>query len=100
MRFLNDLPGEFEDTKSLEFRARTVVEKLAIAWQASTLIQFGDPVVSRAFVASRIRQPHAQYYGTLPEGIDSDYLIQQVFSSTGLSDSSSIPEKIKLSKNK
>jgi putative acyl-CoA dehydrogenase len=85
-RFLNDLPGEFADTKSLEFRARTVVEQLAIAWQASTLIQFGDPVVARAFVTSRISRPHAQYYGTLPDGIDSDYLIQKVFSSTFVGD--------------
>lgn len=83
-RLLNDLPEEFSDTKTLEFRARTVVEKLAIAWQASTLIQFGDPVVARAFVASRISRPRAQYYGTLPEGIDSDYLIQRVFDPAGI----------------
>ncbi|MCG8550599.1 MAG: hypothetical protein MI799_09385 [Desulfobacterales bacterium] len=44
----------------------------------------GDPVVARAFVAFRGIRPRAQYYGTLPEGIDSDYLIQRVFHSTGL----------------
>ncbi|WP_320039855.1 acyl-CoA dehydrogenase family protein [uncultured Desulfobacter sp.] len=82
--FVNDLPEEFSDTKSLEFRARTVVEKLAIAWQASTLIQFADPVVAQAFMASRISRPHAQYYGTLPEGIDCDYLIRRVFDPAGL----------------
>lgn len=82
--FLSDLSGEFTDKESLEFRARTVVEKLAIAWQASTLIQFGDPLVARAFVASRISRPHAQYYGTLPEGIDCNYLMQRVFDSADL----------------
>ena len=68
--YLDDLSAAFNDPQSLEYRARSVVEKLALAWQAATLIRYGEPFVAQAFIASRIAQTKAQNYGTLPADID------------------------------
>ena len=75
--WLDDLAAEFAAKHTLEFRARSVVEKLALAWQAATLIRFADPVVAQAFVASRIRIAKAQNYGTLPDDVDAAALIER-----------------------
>ncbi|MCU7916852.1 MAG: acyl-CoA dehydrogenase family protein [Candidatus Thiodiazotropha sp. (ex Epidulcina cf. delphinae)] len=48
---------------------RRQVEKMALLWQASTLIQFSDEKIAGAFVSSRISQDHGYMYGTLPEHI-------------------------------
>ena len=52
--YLLNLKSEFADLSSLEYRARSVVEKLAIAWQASTLIQYGNKYVASAFASNWI----------------------------------------------
>ncbi len=68
--YLDSLKPLFADLSTLEFRARSVVEKLALAWQASTLVQFGDALIADAFIQSRIAGEGGHYYGTLPAGID------------------------------
>ena len=75
--YLETLKAEFSDLASLEYRARSVVEKLALAWQASTLILFGDPLMAQAYVASRITGYSGNYYGTLPTGIDVKAIIER-----------------------
>ena len=73
--YMKALRMEFVDMTSIEYRARSVVEKLAVAWQASTLIQFGDKTVAEAYVKSRLTGYSGQYYGTLPTDIDVKALI-------------------------
>ena len=73
--YMAEIKEELSDLASLEFRARSVVEKLAIAWQASTLIQYGEKNVAEAYVKSRLSGYSGQYYGTLPTGLDVDALI-------------------------
>ena len=75
--YLLALKNEFADLASLEYRARSVVEKLAMAWQASTLIQFGDKAVAEAFVKSRLTGYSGHHYGTLPTGIDIDAILKR-----------------------
>ncbi|NVJ51156.1 MAG: acyl-CoA dehydrogenase family protein [Gammaproteobacteria bacterium] len=53
---------------------RRFVERMAIAWQAATLIQFAPANVAVAFVQNRIEQPHAMF-GTLNEASDWSRLI-------------------------
>ena len=65
------------DLESLEFRARSVVEKLALAWQACTLIQLGDASVAYGFVHSRLNQYGGYYYGTLPKDVDVKAIIER-----------------------
>jgi putative acyl-CoA dehydrogenase len=75
--YLERLAAEFEDQASLEHRVRRVVEKLALAWQAATLIRHGDPLIAGAFVASRIAEVKPQHYGTLPAGIDTAAIVER-----------------------
>ena len=75
--YMAAIKHELSDTSELEYRARTVVEKLAVAWQASTLIQFGDKNVAEAYVKSRLTGYSGQYYGTLPTGLNIQALIRR-----------------------
>jgi putative acyl-CoA dehydrogenase len=75
--YLLALKSEFTDLASLEYRARSVVEKLAIAWQASTLIQYGNKDVASAYVRSRLTGYGGYYYGTLPADVDVKAIIER-----------------------
>eukprot|EP00913_Durusdinium_trenchii_P002515 g2326.t1 len=68
----------------LELGAREFAEKLAVCFQASSLLQFGDPLVARGFLATRL--PKAPTLSThclgsstsrLPESI-TDHLLQRL----------------------
>jgi putative acyl-CoA dehydrogenase len=63
----DEIPG---DVETLQERARRVVEKMAIALQASLLVRYGDPAVADAFCASRLSGDWGQAFGTLPAGTD------------------------------
>ncbi|MBB1061150.1 acyl-CoA dehydrogenase family protein [Marilutibacter spongiae] len=52
-----------------EASARSLVERLALALQASALCQADSPLAGD-FIASRLASPHAQALGTLADGID------------------------------
>ncbi|MCB2386752.1 MULTISPECIES: acyl-CoA dehydrogenase family protein [Thalassolituus] len=69
-QFLVNLKDEFTDLSTLEYRSRTVVDKLAVGLQASVLIQQGDSNIADAFIRSRIVRNGAFNYGTLDAGID------------------------------
>lgn len=76
-RYVQVIKQDFSDTASLEFRARQVVEKMALAWQANVLLQSGDDVVADAFLASRIAGQSGHYYGTLPSGVGTKAIIER-----------------------
>ncbi len=59
------------DPEDLQFRARRVVERMALLLQGSLLIRHGDHAVADAFVASRLAGDRGRDYGTLPSGIDT-----------------------------
>jgi len=69
-RFVADTLDLLADAKTLEYRSRTVVERLALAWQGATLLRWGEPMVSEAFVASRLAGAGGYMYGTLPDTVD------------------------------
>jgi putative acyl-CoA dehydrogenase len=75
--FLNGLKDEFVDLSTLEYRSRTVVEKLALGLQASTLLKHGDEHVAEGFIASRIQRPAGLNYGTLPTGVNCKAIIER-----------------------
>ena len=60
-----------------EPQARRVVERLALALQASLLLRHGDPEVAEAFVASRLRGEGGRSYGTLPRALDFGAIIER-----------------------
>jgi putative acyl-CoA dehydrogenase len=59
----DEIPGDLE---TIELRARRIVEKMAVALQASLLVRYGDEAVSDAFCASRLSGDWGQAFGTLP----------------------------------
>lgn len=63
------LRSEFENGGELEFRARTIVEQMAIALQAALLVQHGPSIVSDAFCAARLSENRGLNYGALPSGV-------------------------------
>src|SRR4051794_18747834 len=69
-----EIPGEIE---TIEFRARRIVEKMAVALQASLLVRYGNPAVSDAFCATRLSGDWGQAFGTLPAGTDFSSIIER-----------------------
>ncbi len=53
-----------------ESDARRVVEKMAIVWAATLMVEHGDPVVSDAYLMSRVAGDHGSLFGTLPGACD------------------------------
>jgi putative acyl-CoA dehydrogenase len=70
----DEIPG---DVETLQERARRVVEKMAIALQASLLVRYGDPAVADAFCASRLSGDWGQAFGTLPAGTDFGRIVER-----------------------
>lgn len=69
-----EIPG---DVETIETRARRVVEKMALALQASLLVRYGDEAVADAFCASRLSGDWGQAFGTLPPGTDFGRIIDR-----------------------
>ena len=65
------------DPDEVEYRARRVVDQLALTMQASLLLQAGNHAVADAFIASRLGQLGERNYGTLPRGVDLDAILQR-----------------------
>ena len=70
----DEIPGEVE---TIQERARRVVERMAIALQASLLVRYGDPAVADAFCASRLSGDWGHAFGTLPAGTDFGRIIER-----------------------
>jgi len=77
-QYIVELDRELADFADIEYRARTVVEKMALALQASLLIRQGDPAVADAFCASRLSGRNSGLaFGNLPRGINCDAIIRR-----------------------
>jgi putative acyl-CoA dehydrogenase len=63
------------DRDDLEHRARSVVEALALALQASLLVRHAPPAVADAFCAARLDGSGGLAYGTLPAGVDTAAIV-------------------------
>ncbi len=71
------LRDELSDLESIEARARSVVERMALALQGSLLVRYGDPAVADAFCASRLAGESGRAFGTLPPGTDFGRIIER-----------------------
>jgi putative acyl-CoA dehydrogenase len=70
-RFGSALASDLRDVESLEFRARGLVERMALALQASLLVRYGDPAVADAFCATRLDGAWGRAFGTLPASVSA-----------------------------
>ena len=63
------------DAAGAQRRARSVVESMALALQASLLVRYSPSAVSEAFIAARLGGERGFEYGTLPVGSDLDAIL-------------------------
>jgi putative acyl-CoA dehydrogenase len=64
------LTNALADQRTLEPRARQLVEQLALALQASILVRHAPAAVADAFCASRLSDNPSRQFGVLPSGLD------------------------------
>jgi putative acyl-CoA dehydrogenase len=77
-RFAAELQQDVQsEPATLESRARSVVERMALALQGSLLVRFGDEAVAEAFIASRLEGDWGRAFGTLPAGTDFTRIIER-----------------------
>ncbi|WP_410670138.1 acyl-CoA dehydrogenase family protein [Amycolatopsis sp. cmx-4-68] len=68
---------ELTDLDAIEYRARRVVEAMALVLQGSLLVRHGHPAVADAFCASRFGGDWGIAFGTLPAGVDTGAIIER-----------------------
>ncbi|WP_136419896.1 MULTISPECIES: acyl-CoA dehydrogenase family protein [Oxalobacteraceae] len=77
-QYIANMQREFADLTDLEYRARRVVEKMALAFQGSLLVRYGNPAVADAFCASRLSADSSGFvYGGLPRGVDCETIVKR-----------------------
>jgi putative acyl-CoA dehydrogenase len=76
-RWVGGLKKELNDLAEIEYRARDVVDRMAIAIQAALLLRHAPTYVADAFCASRLYDGGHRNYGTLPRGVDCAAIIER-----------------------
>ncbi|HEX4701883.1 MAG TPA: acyl-CoA dehydrogenase family protein [Pseudonocardiaceae bacterium] len=69
------LRKELGDLDDIQYRARRLVETMALCLQGALLVRHGDPAVADAFCASRLGGDWGGAFGTLPRGIDTERIL-------------------------
>ncbi len=68
---------QLSDVDGLPFRARRIVEQLAMLLQGSLLLRHAPTPVADAFVGSRLGGDWGVAYGTLPVGVDTQAILER-----------------------
>ena len=77
-RAIATLGSELADQADIEYRARGVVEKMALALQGTLLLRSGNAAVADAFCASRLTgDTSGLTFGNLPRGVDCAAIIER-----------------------
>ncbi|CAM2943329.1 acyl-CoA dehydrogenase family protein [Skermania piniformis] len=71
------LGKELADLDDAQYRARRVVELMALVFQGSQLVQHGPAAVADAFCATRLAGDHGLAFGTLPTGVAVDAILRE-----------------------
>jgi putative acyl-CoA dehydrogenase len=71
------LKEEVRNLTDFEPQARRIVERMAVAVQASLLVRNAPPAVADAFCASRLTGDRGQAFGTLPTGIEFGAILER-----------------------
>jgi putative acyl-CoA dehydrogenase len=69
------LRKELGDLEDIQYRARRLVELMALCLQGALLVRHGDQAVADAFCASRLGGDWGGAFGTLPRGIDTGRIL-------------------------
>lgn len=76
-RALQRLSDELRQPDEQEGRARRIVEKMAVALQASLLIRHSPAAIAEAFCATRLDGDGGAVYGSLPAGLDQRAIVER-----------------------
>jgi putative acyl-CoA dehydrogenase len=76
-RAVDRLEAELSESDEHQARARRIVEKMAVALQASLLIRYLPSHVSDAFCAARLDADGGAAYGILPAGFDQRAIVER-----------------------
>ncbi|HMM84027.1 acyl-CoA dehydrogenase family protein, partial [Azohydromonas sp.] len=74
-RHVAALQAELDDLQDVEYRARDLVDRMALAMQAALLVQHAPAAVADAFCASRLASTGHHQVGALPRGVDCGAII-------------------------
>ncbi|MEO7102340.1 MAG: acyl-CoA dehydrogenase family protein, partial [Gemmatimonadaceae bacterium] len=80
---IDQLGVELDGGNDIEPYARRIVERMAIALQASLLLRSDNSAIAASFCESRISGLHGACFGTLPPGGPIDQLIRRAFPERG-----------------
>jgi putative acyl-CoA dehydrogenase len=75
--YVGELKKDLSEAASIELRARSIVERMGIALQASLLLRHGDEAVAQTFCRTRLNGGGGRSYGTLPPETDFDRIIDR-----------------------
>jgi len=81
-RSVDDLKNELSNGAGAEAGARRLVERMAVVLEGSLLVRYGAPAVADAFCVSRLGGDWGHSFGTLPEGLQLDSIVQRHMPST------------------
>ena len=76
-RFVDSLKGELANRDDLEFRARRLTERMALALQGAILVRHAPQAIAESFCASRLDGEGGRAYGTLPVGLPLDAILDR-----------------------
>ena len=73
------LAAQLADTTDLEKRSRYLVERIALALQAATLLRAGNDLAANNFCQTRLSSSRGMLFGTLPSDTPALRLIERAF---------------------
>jgi putative acyl-CoA dehydrogenase len=76
-RHVTALKQAVGDLDDLEYRARDLVDRMALAIQSALLVQHAPATVADAFCASRLADGGHRSHGTLPRGLDCAAIVER-----------------------
>ncbi|MFU8831064.1 MAG: acyl-CoA dehydrogenase family protein [Wenzhouxiangella sp.] len=76
-KIVDSVRHDLADGEQVQYRARRMVERLAMALQAVLLVESGSDAVAKAFGAGKLRNDNGLMYGTLPDGVDLTAIIDR-----------------------
>ncbi|CCW10495.1 putative acyl-CoA dehydrogenase AidB [Rhodococcus sp. YH1] len=69
---------ELADLENVEYRARRIVELMALVLQGAQLVRHGHPAVADAFCATRLGDDWGIALGTMPTGVDTAAILARI----------------------
>ncbi len=76
-RHVRALQADLAEPADIEYRARDLVDRMAVGLQAALLVQHAPGFVADAFCRSRLDSRGHHQYGTLPAGADCAAIIER-----------------------